>query len=117
MKTKINPLLQHGMVAFKGKDPRRGYYYHTVDINRLVNEKKSICFLEMADTVEKLGFEIGPHWLPEGNHKGYFSVIGLKYHGPFDNVDDIEVSPIITKIVNEGMKNKAFKSLLKQENE
>jgi hypothetical protein len=110
-------LLKPGMIVWKGKDARRGYCYYTYDFERLIEAKRSICFADMIPIAEKLGFEVVPHWTMHGQFQGWYGVKGLRYHGPFDDVEDVELSPVVQMIINDSMNNKAMKKLLLTEEE
>lgn len=112
-----NPLIQDGMVVWKGEDPRRDTCYYTYELGRDVMQKHAVCFPDMVETMEKLGFEIHPHWTNHGNVVGWYAVQGLRYHGPFPNVDDVELSPIVEKILAGAIHNQAFKDLLSLDKE
>jgi hypothetical protein len=116
---KHNPLLENGMVVWKGKDPRRNYCYYTFEIERYRLNKRSICFEELVPVAEKLGFSITPHWTQHGQLQGWYAVAGLQHHGLLheSDYDKIEVNPVVHKILNNEISNKSFKNLLSMENE
>lgn len=108
----INPYLKDGMVIYKGKDHRQGYFYYVYDTSRLASGKKSICFADVAPILESLGFDIFPHWDSTLAEKGYLSVEGLHYRGPYSSVEHVQVSPIIAQLASGPIKNEFFKDLL-----
>lgn len=111
-----NPLIQDGMVIAKTKDPRRGYCYYTYSAERDAQGKKAVCFPDMVAEMEALGFEILPHWTNHGNVAGWYSIRGLEYHGPYNSVELVEVSPIVSKILEGNIHNLAFRDLLSLDN-
>lgn len=114
-----NPLLENGMIVWKGIDPRKDYCFYTFNVNRFIENKRSICFAEMAPLAEKLGFEILPHWRTHGQILGWYAIAGLQHHAVRDKqlYDAIEIDPIVEKILTQGLKNRNFKNLLQMEGE
>jgi hypothetical protein len=110
-------LIKDGMVVWAGKDPRKGYCYFTYHTDRLHYRKRAVCFPDMVETLEKLGFEITPHWTVEGQLRGYYGAVGLQLHGPLSSLDGIEVSPVVQMILNNGINNRNLKNLLFMEDE
>lgn len=110
-------LLKDGMVVWAGKDPRKGYCCFTYSERRLWEGKRSVCFEENVEVFEKLGFEVTPHWTVQGQLRGYYAVKGLRHHGPYDDLGDIEVSPVVDIILKDGITNKSMKNLLSMEDE
>lgn len=110
-----NSLLKHGMIVWKGKDPRKGYCVYTYDEMRLWEQKRSICWDDNIEIFEKLGFETGPHWTVQGQLRGFYSVRGVRHHGPYESLEEIEqyqISPVANMILNDGINNKNMKMFL-----
>lgn len=113
-----NPLLKDDMVVWKGEDPRNGHCYFVYNKSRDSDNRRSICFPDMLDIVEKLGLEVTLHWSPASQIAGYYAVRGLKFYRVSEfMVADIVVDPLVQKILTQNMVNKEFKTLLSQEND
>lgn len=113
----MSEILQNGMVIWIGKDPRGGYFYLTYNPFK---DGRAICFQDSIPYLKRLGLKVTEHWKEVMRNKGFYGVYHCDFH-PLSATDYasgwVKLSPVAEKLMEQGITNKTFASLLRKGDE